>query len=217
MKDKLRAFIDYTFKDAPQIKRTVELKEEMLQNITEKYDDLIAEGKTPEAAYNIATASIGDISGLISDLRRSATSVNTQSHEVNPSNRQRSALFTAIAVSLYILSPVPCIIFQDAIIGPVLLFLFIAAATGLLIFNGMTKEKYYKNDDTVVEDFKEWQYENSNDAKTFKAIKTAIHSITLAIYLIVSFVTMQWHITWIIWLISGAVVSIVRAFFDFKR
>lgn len=35
-------------------KKAVEVKEEILQNIVDKYHDLVAEGKSEEAAYNIA-------------------------------------------------------------------------------------------------------------------------------------------------------------------
>lgn len=49
MQDKLRAFIDTLFEDAPAGKKVVELKEEMLQNLNDKYSDLLSEGKSEEA------------------------------------------------------------------------------------------------------------------------------------------------------------------------
>ena len=45
MNDKLRSYINTLFQDAPQTKKTVELKEEMLQNLTDKYNDLVAAGQ----------------------------------------------------------------------------------------------------------------------------------------------------------------------------
>ena len=57
MEDKLRAFIDTLFEDAPAGKKAVELKEEMLQNLNDKYNDLLSEGKSEEAAYNLAVLS----------------------------------------------------------------------------------------------------------------------------------------------------------------
>ena len=59
MEDKLRAYMDEVFKDISPTKKSVELKEEILQNLIDKYHDLINEGKSPEAAYNISIASIG--------------------------------------------------------------------------------------------------------------------------------------------------------------
>ena len=50
MRDKLKTYIDYLFAGAPQTAATAETKAEILQNTLDKYDDLIAEGRTPEAA-----------------------------------------------------------------------------------------------------------------------------------------------------------------------
>ena len=65
MELQIRAYVDELFAETVPSKKSVELKEEMIQNLTEKYNDLIAEGKTPEAAYNIAIAGIGDVSYLL--------------------------------------------------------------------------------------------------------------------------------------------------------
>jgi hypothetical protein len=51
-----------------------------------------------------------------------------------------------------------------------LLFVFIAAATGLLIYNGVTREKYVKEDDTMVEEFKEWNRNSKQKNKAADAI-----------------------------------------------
>ena len=68
MNEKLRCYIDDLFANAPSTVRAVELKEELYQNLTDKYNDLIAQGKSEESAYNIAIASIGDVDSLISGL-----------------------------------------------------------------------------------------------------------------------------------------------------
>ena len=68
MENKLRAYMDHLFQDVPNTKKAVEVKEEILQNIVDKYHDLVAEGKSEEAAYNIAIASIGDLDELLASL-----------------------------------------------------------------------------------------------------------------------------------------------------
>ena len=158
MQNKLRAYMDHLFANTPPTKAAVELKEEMLQNLTDKYNDLLAEGKTPEAAFNIATASIGDISELLAQLRREETHEPRYTEDQIQRSRQRSALCISIAVMLYILCVIPCILWQTY--GVIFMFIMIAAATGLLIYNGMTKLSYQKKEDTVVEEFKEWKSES---------------------------------------------------------
>ena len=50
MKDKLRKHVDGIFEETTPTRKAIELKEEMIQNLEDKYKDLISEGKTPEAA-----------------------------------------------------------------------------------------------------------------------------------------------------------------------
>ena len=160
MYDKLREYIESLFKDAPDTVKTVELKEEMLQNLYEKYNDLLAEGRSEQAAFNIAVAGVGDVGDLIETLRSDGPAGSPVQTE---SARRRSAALVSAAVMLYILSVVPCILLPD-LWGPVLLFVFCAAATGLLIYNGMTRTCYRKADDTMVEQFRDWK--DRNDSRT---------------------------------------------------
>ncbi len=215
MQAKLRAYMDHLFSQTRPTKAAVELKEEMLQNLTDKYNDLLAEGKSPEAAYNIATASIGDISELLNQLKQEEMQAPRYSEEQIQRSRQRSALCISIAVMLYILCVVPCIIWPQY--GVILMFIMIAAATGLLIYNSMTKLSYKKSNDTVVEEFKEWKSESDERKKTIKSINSAIGTIFLVLYFVISFSTGAWYITWLIFLISGAVQNIVKACFDLKQ
>ena len=209
MNEKLRCYIDDLFANAPSTVRAVELKEELFQNLTDKYNDLIAEGKSEEAAYNIAIASIGDVDSLISGLS-GTKSVETQA------SKKRSGIFVSIAIALYILSPVPVIWIQNEA-GVVLLFLFVAVATALLIYNGVTREKYVKTDDTMVEDFKEWKHHGSQKNKAVDAIVGSFWLIAVCVYIVVSFMTGAWHITWIIFLIAAAIASMIRGLFMLKQ
>ncbi|MEI7884133.1 MAG: permease prefix domain 1-containing protein [Clostridia bacterium] len=216
MNDKLRSYINTLFQDAPQTKKTVELKEEMLQNLTDKYNDLVAAGQNEEAAYNIAVASVGDIGELIENLHNSLPQQQTHSNEELLQDKKRSALFVSVAVILYILCVIPVIILESST-GIVLMFVFVAIATGLIIYNNMTRLKYTKLDDTVVEEFREWKATNSNKHQAYKAISSALWSITVVIYIIISFSTMAWHITWVIFLIAAAIESVIKAGFELRK
>ena len=80
MKVKLREYIDTIFADAerraPYNQRVRELKEEMLQNLNDRYDDLVSKGKSPAAAYNIAIAGVGDVSELLDSVVGGENSAN---------------------------------------------------------------------------------------------------------------------------------------------
>lgn len=214
MIDKLREYVDNLFKDAPQTKQTVEIKEEILQNTIDRYNDILNEGKSEQAAYNIAVAGIGDIDMLISSLM-APKSMSGYTKEEIENDRRRNALMLSVSVSLYILCVIPPIIFEETL-GVILMFVMIAVATGLIIYRSNTKLRYDKSDETVVEDFKRWNHRRREDNDLFGAVRSAIWAVTLILYFVISFATGAWYITWLIFIIGSAVSNIVRACFDLR-
>ena len=221
MEDKLRAYMDYLFRDVKPTRKSVELKEEILQNLIDKYRDLLAEGKTPEAAYNIAVASIGDMDELLAGLNDELSFEKAVSGEQLERGKKKSALLVSAAVMMYILCLLPPILLSgsrlEENLAPALMFLMIACGTGLLIYDHMTKPHYRKVDDSIVEEFKEWKDQTDSDRRAIKALSSALWSIITVIYIIISFWTMAWHITWVIFLIGAAVEGILKAVFELKR
>ena len=223
MENKLREYMDMVFSDIEPSKKSIELKEEILQNLIDKYNDLLSEGKSPEAAYNIAVASIGDTSELLAGFRQ-GTVRKAESIDMAKA-KKKTAILMAVAIALYITCVVPVIIFTfisengffGAVLGPCIMFVMIAVATGLIIYNEMTKPKYNKTDDTMVEEFKEWQDRNDSSVRAMKSIKSALWSLIVVMYLIVSFMTGAWHITWVIFLIGSAIEKIIQSIFELKR
>jgi len=217
MNGKLREHIDALFSEAPNNRKAVEIKEEILQNLCAKYNDLISQGKSEEAAYNITIAGIGDLSGLIEELKEKAGErsgeASAQSWE---SYRQRSAIIVSIAVALFIISVIPLILFRGPI-GMTLLFVIAAVASGLLIYNDLSKPGGRKSDETMAEEFQKWRETSSRKGKMMSAISSAIWCVTIALYFLISFTTGAWYITWIIFLIAGAAHNVVKAVFDLKE
>jgi len=219
--ENLRMYIEELFEGATPTKRTVELKEEMLQNLTDKYRDLLAEGKTPEAAYNIAVAGIGDVSALLRQLEYD--SFATPEDDRYEAAQRKSAMITAAAVMMYILSVLPpAILFGLNIINAEIIAIpiflgMVAIATGLLVYNNMTKPKHHKKSDTMVEDFRAWRTDSRDNKQMRKAVSSALWSILLVIYFVVSFTTGAWHITWVIFILGGVLESLVNILFSIRR
>ncbi len=220
MREKLRTYIDALFQYAPLTLEAVELKEEILQNLNDKFDDLVHEGKSEEAAYNIAVAGVGDISSLIEKLGTrpaDAPHPNAYSAEDIEKSKRNSAIFIAIAVMLYITCVLPVIVLEGSKFGLVMMFFMIAGATGLLIYNDMTKKAYKKASESVVENFKEWNSSKQYDKQLYKAVSGALWAIITVAYFIISFATGAWYITWVIFIIGGAAEGILKAVFDLLR
>jgi len=221
MEDKLRRYVDGLFARTAPTKKAVELKEEMLQNLHDKYTDLISEGKAPEAAYNIAIAGIGDVSGLLMELEAEAPETpDTIEYEAS---RSKSAMITAISVMMIILSSLPLImlnlfrVMYATMIGLPIMLTMIAAASGLLVYNYMTKPRRYRGSDTIVDEFREWQ-SSAHDRKALrKAVSTALWSLILAVYFIISFWSEAWHITWIVFIFGAAIEAFINMFFALKQ
>lgn len=212
MNRKIEAYVDSLFENAPKSKRNYELKEEILSNVNDKYNDLLQSGLDENDAYNMAVSNIGDIEDLIG---------NNFMKEEDEATRKKSAKIIAIAVMMYILCPIPVIIVEEVIpkfetIGIVMMFLLIASATGLLIYNQVSKPRYYKMDDTMVEEFKEWKSINDQRYRTRRSIMSAIWPIITIIYFIVSFTYGNWATSWIIFLIGAAIEQVIKAYFDLK-
>ena len=209
---KIEEYVDELFENAPNNKKTMEFKEELLANLLEKYNDLVQSGMEREAAYNKVIGSIGNIDDLFED------DAIKETKEI--SDKKKYARNIAIAVMMYILCPVSVIlsdVWGNETLGIVIMFVLIACATGLIIYTNMSRPKYNKQDDTIVEEFKEWQSTKSSNYRAYKSIKSAITSITVVVYLLVSFLTFQWWITWVIFLIGGAVEKAVKAYFEMKE
>lgn len=222
MEYRIRAYVDELFQSAPRTQRAYELKIELTQNLLDKYFALLSEGKSQEDAYNLTVMSIGDVQELFAGLQEEGEApVPPVVQPIAVPGSSRSALVVTIAVMLYILSVVPLIgltaLFGEysaaPTLGVILMFVMIACATGMLIYNHMTKPK---NVDipmpaTVVEDFKQWQSGKSQKKQLMKSIRAAYWPLVLAFYFLVSFGTGKWYITWVVFLIAPAVDSIINA------
>lgn len=59
--------------------------------------------------------------------------------------------------------------------------------------------------------------EEVKEKDIIKQINSIIGTISTIIYFIVSFATMAWHITWIIFVIDGLICQIVKLLFMLKE
>ena len=130
---------------------------------------------------------------------------------INNDNKKKRAIIISIAVFLYftaliwiVVSEVAFNLNEGFMVGG--FFLICAIATCLLIYQGIVLST------TITKKRKE----KSNDEKKMDGIVELVSIIFAIIYLLVSFLTGAWHITWIIWLVFAAVQAIIKIFFGMK-
>lgn len=206
MRQKLINYIEFLFKDAPE---QADLKNEIMLNSLDKFDDMVSGGMSEDDAFNSAVSGIGDISTLLGEGRNKEL-------VTNKSNKPRAVLL-AIAVALYILCVVPCIIFEDNdTVGPSLMFAMIAIATGLIIYRSTAYKKYEEKEDAEP-GAKNNEPQNEGTRMLKKSVQAAFWMICVATYFFVSFATGAWYVTWVIFLIGGAVSGIIDAVFSLRE
>lgn len=127
------------------------------------------------------------------------------------------AVLRAVAVGLYICCATPCILLSETAlvdISPVFMFLMIAAATVLTVLS-KTDKSYRKADDTMVENFKEFNSRKKQTSALYK-ILVAILWITISfVYIWLTAITSSVGVTWIVFLIAVALQHLMKAIFDY--
>lgn len=203
-----------------------EIRQEILQNSLDRFDDLVAQGKSPEAAYRLTISGIGDINEILGQptapkpdepVQAPAAPVpeNIPTPAAAPEEPESklNKLLRSIAISLYILCAIPVIFFEE--IGLCITLVMVAIATGILVYIGKDQpEKEPQAPSPVPASFPPAPKKKSKGRKIVSAI---IWLAGLSAYLILSFATNGWFITWLVFPMTGCVNGIARGIFDLKE
>lgn len=201
MREQLTQYVNLLFAGAHD---SEDIRQEILQNTLDRYDDLIAAGKTPEAAYRLAISGIGDIHEILG-TQEPETSVQPEAPgKENRTDDPIRKLLRAIAVGLYILCPLPLIVLDSMgmeIYGLCGTMSIVAVATVLIILGGKKGGS------------SETRRAEADEPKTAlgKSISAFVWAIGLVVYLAVSFLTGAWHVSWVIFPILGAISNLICA------
>lgn len=202
MREQLIQYVSLLFAGANDLE---DVKQEILQNTLDRYDDMVGEGRSPESAYRLAISGIGDINEILGAASHvqspKAWSVLPAEKQDTPSGK----LLRAIAVGLYILCPVPLFVLDElgmdstGLCGTLLL----VAATVLII---MGKKKSIASPASETVSYR----------KLDKRITALIWAIGLVVYFTVSFLTKAWLFTWLIFPMTATVHGIMKAVAELK-
>ena len=198
MREKLIQYIDLLFAG---IADTDDIKQEILQNTLDRYDDLISQGKSPESAYSLAISGIGDIQEILGSGK--ATDPEARPIKRKTPSKGNHAILLAIAVALLILCPIPVILIGN-VVGICVMFLMIASGVALLIIHSSMKSRNDPQEKTKISPLQR------------VLLGIAIGS-GVTFYLLISLVTKAWLLTWMMLPIILCTCGVINACFDLNK
>lgn len=148
--DTIRNYVDMMFKDLPKTKEVIDMKMNILDSMEDKYNELIAEGKSDNEAIGTVISQFGNIDELKEELGiKSATSNAEPTMEqtlpfVSDDEvmqylnfKSQFSFMIAIGVSLCIVSVIPPTFDNMGDLGTMIMFCIIAIAVAIFIIAGM--------------------------------------------------------------------------------
>lgn len=166
---------------------------------------------------------ISTATGLLIYNRRTKFLVLESDPDIIKKTKAKSTM-TAVAIGLYISCPIPAILTQifylNGSIGVLGLFIFIAAATTLLILSKIF-DTYTKTDDTMVENFKEFNSQKKKKTVLYKILVAILWVTISVIYLIITLVGINFGsiavalVSWIVFILGIALQQLIKAIFDY--
>ncbi len=208
MKEQLIHYVDLLFAGA---ENAADIKQEILQNTLDRYDDLITQGKAPQAAYSLAISGIGDVSELLgSETTAPAGQFTAPKPGQKPGKPVWKKLLLAVAVCLYIVSMIPLFVLSEMgmeVLGLCGMFAIVGVATALIILSsGGGKQETATAEEPT-----------GPKQELKKAVRSTITTVGLIAYFVLSFLTQAWYITWLIFPIMAAMQGLVNACIDLKE
>ncbi len=219
MNEKLRVTVERLFLNAPKTRRALELKEELLGNLNEKYNDLTAQGMPEEEALKQVVNGIGDVEELIRGLKET----DVMDYSEVQRQRKKTAIVVTTALALIMAGVLFLILGVAALhINPVVMTVvmiaFVVTACCMLIYHFLSRPKYVKADDTLVEEFKQWKSTSSRQEGLRKSISSILWLTTVIVYFLISFLLPgTWTFSWIIFLIAAAAEAIIKLVFQLRE
>lgn len=217
--EQIRNYVEALFSSLPKTREIVQIKLDMLENLEEKWNAFVAEGKNENEAAGLVIASIGTVDELRAELGLPEDAPVADAPAVDPalaaeykSFKSKMGAGIAVAVALFILSPVSYLLGEKVIseiAGIFLFFLFIAAGTGLCIIFGV-REEYY-------EDMLGLKKKDEDSGRLTKLFSSIAFPIAAVIYLCLGFFGGWWHPGWIIFVICGVLTGAIAAVEEFRR
>ena len=200
----IKGYLEAMFAGMPNTPEVRKAKSELLQMMEDKYNELIEEGTSENSAVGTVISEFGNLDELADDLglkkeveeahgkesetpRRHITLDEVKDFIIN---RRKKALFQALGVMLCIISvtaPIMLDVFGAGDLGAALMFVFVGAGVGSLIYCGFVDSN--------------WKFMNNSpcqiDMNTAKYVKEARNSFEAVRAICITLGTVLCVICWV--------------------
>lgn len=216
----IRNYINAIFSSLPKTPEVLRLQAEMMENMEDKYNDLLREGKSENEAIGIVIASIGSAEEL-----KAGFDIPDEPEPADYSAffAERAAFHRkfAVAIAVGVVLCICGVLFagfadgftsNDSIITA-LFFVPIAIAVAIFVYFGI-RENWYE------QQYKEIQKPEPavKDAKSLSGLVASIlFPLAAMLYLWIGFQYRLWHPGWIIFPVCGIIVGGISAVENFKK
>ncbi len=157
----IRNYLEAMFAPLPDNEEVRRAKDELLEMMEDKYNELIADGVSENSAVGTVISEFGNLDELADDLGlKEEVEINKIRESENPkrqltfeevkgylASEKQSAFFVAFGVFLCIISVCGPIVQEflwgdKEVIGTLTMFICIGVAVGLFVFNGVTHSQW---------------------------------------------------------------------------
>lgn len=150
-----------------------------------------------------------DLFGISPNELFNSIDKNDDNRELNyKGERKKYAIELVISILLFFMAPISMMIGIPILkLNPIFctaIFMFMVGLGVCLIV--YTKIVYKRGKAEI----------GTREDSTYKQVDNIISTIILILYLIISFMTESWHITWIIWLLKALIMQIVKLILSLK-
>lgn len=163
--DTIKNYLDNMFANLPKTNEMLKLKNDILSNMEEKYNELKNEGKSENEAIGIVISEFGNINELINELGikveadgKAIPTITLEEAESFMAAKKESGLYVGIGVVLCIMGAAVLILVSSLVdskvilrefsgdfkdmLGLIGLLILVVPAVALFIYSGMKLEKY---------------------------------------------------------------------------
>lgn len=224
--DKIRAYVDAMFSSLPNTQAAAEMKQNILENMQEHYEELIAQGMSENEALGTVIAQFGSMDEIKRALGvENSVTGSSATPAVDPAlaaeheqYEKNKPVVTAAGVILLILSPLAYMFGSTVtgwfgkwisdLFGELLLFLFVAAGVGLFVWMYLKESYYRKKLNLPPEQPRPVQnvWESGAHGMGRGRFAAIVSICALILFLFLGFTACLWHPGWMIFLVAAAVV-----------